>query len=184
MPVPSFTMSGLLPPFTGGDPTNPSSHSPYIVTISEVVARFATSPQRISILLGLLDYRDQLRAEGILDGYQWLDGSFVEDAENTRGRAPQDIDLVTLAIRPVGCSLPDWVTLVTRRPDIFDPAQAKNRYHCDAYYVDLALRWQLVVAQVIYYFGLFSHNRVQQTWKGMLQVPLVSDDAVARGMIP
>ena len=76
--------------------------SPYTVSLSEVIKRHATSEARVRILTGLLDFRADLRAVGINDGLQWLDGSFVEDVEGIRGRAPADMDLVTFAHLPVG----------------------------------------------------------------------------------
>jgi hypothetical protein len=65
--------------------------------MSEVVLRYGVTAERAAILTGLLDYRAALRNVGIMDGFQWLDGSFVEDVEAIRSRPPSDIDVVTFA---------------------------------------------------------------------------------------
>lgn len=153
--------------------------SPYTVSLSEVIKRHATSEARVRILTGLLDFRADLRAVGINDGLQWLDGSFVEDVEGIRGRAPADMDLVTFAHLPVGS--PDVrKRFVKDHLYLFDPKETKHRYHCDAYFVDLSKNPFLIVDDTRYWFGLFSHQRVTALWKGILSVPLQSDDAVAR----
>jgi hypothetical protein len=69
--------------------------------MTALVQRFAASRERLDILRGLLEYRAALGAIGIVQGFQWLDGSFVEDVEVTKGRPPSDIDVVTLAYRPI-----------------------------------------------------------------------------------
>lgn len=98
-PIPPFTRGGALPPYVG-NPVSPSDRSPYVTTLVEVVARFATSARRGDILRGYLDYRAALREVGFVSGYQWLDGSFVECVEETRGKPPNDLDLVTFYHRP------------------------------------------------------------------------------------
>src|SRR5580692_10607499 len=93
-PLPPFISSGVLPPHLAGA-ASPHDRSPYEATPAEVVARFATSGPRRVILRGYLDYRAALREAGFAEGYQWLDGSFVEDVERTEGRPPNDVDVVT-----------------------------------------------------------------------------------------
>ena len=177
--IPAFNISGVLPPFLGEDPTRRVEMSPYVVTMSDVIRRYATSEERIGILAGLLDFRADLRAAGFVEGFQWLDGSFVEHVEETRGRAPVDVDIVTFARRPTK-SLDEWKRLVNDYLDLFQPRATKKRYHCDAYFVDLSKSPFLVVDDTRYWFGLFSHQRVTSLWKGMLSVPLQSDDDAAR----
>jgi hypothetical protein len=147
--------------------------------MTDLVQRFATSPERTTILEGLLNYRAALQAVGIAQGCQWIGGSFVEDAETNRGRPPIDIDLVTFAYRP---NVDDtaWLNLSNERGDLFDFNESKRKYRCDAYYVDLNIYPHLILSSVSYFYGLFSHQRVTSLWKGMITVPLVSDDAMAR----
>lgn len=180
--IPAFNISGVLPPFLGTNPTQRTEMSPYAVSMVEVVRHFATSNERVDILAGLLDFRAALRAAGIVNGFQWLDGSFVEDVEKTRGRAPADVDVVTFAHRPT--SSPDeWKRLVQNHLDLFHPHETKKRYHCDAYFVDLDKKPLLVVDDTRYWFGLFSHQRVTSLWKGMLSVSLQPDDDAARSLL-
>lgn len=91
--IPQMNAAHFLPPFLGHNPGQRLWTSPYPASISEVVERFATSPTRVILLHGLLSYRDALRAAGLSEGYQWLDGSFVEDIEWQQHRPPRDIDM-------------------------------------------------------------------------------------------
>lgn len=180
--IPAFNVSGVLPPFVGDTPVVPAAMSPYPTTMSALVRRFATSKERLEILVGLLNYRTALRSIGIVDGFQWIDGSFVEHAEQTRNRPPADVDIVTFAIRPTGDPAA-WRTLVADNPALFAPPRSKQTYRCDAYFVDLGRNPALIVNDTRYWFGLFSHQRNTSLWKGMLAVDLVSDDDEARALL-
>jgi hypothetical protein len=182
--IPAFNASGVLPPYVGADPANRTLVSPYDVSASELVGRFATSPDRAAILAGLLTYREQLRAAGIVIGYQWLDGSFVEDIELLESRAPGDVDVVTFAYRPVAAADDaSWLAFFHSNLHLFDPQALKAQLKCDAYYVDLGKRPDLVVADTSYWYGLFAHQRRSGLWKGMLRLSLNSDDIVAQGQL-
>lgn len=87
---------GLLPP------VNPTSaeRSPYPVALLDVILRFATSPERCKVLKGFLDYRAALHGMGLVNGFQWLDGSFTEQVETLERRSPRDIDVVTFVYTP------------------------------------------------------------------------------------
>jgi hypothetical protein len=134
--IPPFNISRVLPPFVGQTPADPASTSPYEASAVEVVGRFATSRERVALLNGLFDYRSALRAIGIVDGFQWINGSFVEEVEVTRQRPPADIDLITCASRPVADQAA-WVALVQSNQQLFDWRQTKATYKCDAYFLDL-----------------------------------------------
>ena len=131
---------------------------------------------RIVLLEGLLQYRAALAAAGIVDGIQWIGGSFLENVEVTRKRAPQDIDVVTFA------NLPDLVgakgDFVKENSSLFTSSKAKKLFKCDAKFVDLGIDPKLIVAQTRFYFGLYSHTH-DYLWKGMLEIPLNSDDSDA-----
>ncbi len=110
------------------------------------------------------------------DGFQWIDGSFVEDVETSQKRPPADIDIVTFAPLP---SFPDSAarqTWIKQNLALFDTTQTKDAYQCDAYFVDLGKRPDLLVDDSRYWFGLFSHQRGTSLWKGMIQIPMVLDD--------
>lgn len=177
--IPSHNESGVLPPFLGDNPAARAAMAPYHVSLLEVVNRFATSQDRINILTGFIAYRDALRKFGFLNGFQWVNGSFLEDVETKLHRSPNDIDIVTFSYRPAGYEdATSWMNLVGSRPDLFDPDETKNNFLCDAYFVDLSLgKPAYLVDQTKYWFGLFSHQRDTFLWKGMLEIPLTDDDS-------
>lgn len=177
--IPSFTHSGVLPPFVG-QPHEFHGRSPYLVSMTEMAERFGTTEKRQSIFRGLLRYRAELRAIGIHSGFQWIDGSFVEDVETTRQRPPSDVDVVTFATRPAGMEEDaNWAALVKDRDDLFASHQSKLQYSCDAYFVDLQpTQPAWLIMQASYWSGLFSHQRDTALWKGMLQVELGKDDGL------
>lgn len=177
--IPQYTQSGVLPPFyPGREPTDLSAVSPYKTPLINFVQHFFTSDSRREILIGFLNYRINLKAFGVTSGYQWIDGSFVENVEKTRKRPPSDIDLVTFAHRPSHLSnLNDWELALNQRLDLFNPDISKQTYSCDAYFVDLKLPPELIVNRTAYWFGLFSHRRDNFIWKGMLQISLADDES-------
>jgi hypothetical protein len=104
---------GILNPISA--PTA-MKRSPYIVTLSELVECFATTPARCRILKGFLAYRAALHALGLLEGFQWIDGSFVEEIEVLEERDPNDIDVVTFYKLP---SDETQATLFNKNPILF-----------------------------------------------------------------
>jgi hypothetical protein len=179
--IPKMNASMVLPPFVGDNPAVKASMSPYPVSMVEVVERFATSSLRVAILRGLLSYRGALLRAGLVDGYQWLDGSFVEDIETARRRGPKDIDVVTFASSPADLS--DRKTWLGANEGLLDPRRTKEDFLCDAYFVDFRNRPELLVDDTRYWFGLFSHQRESSLWKGMLKIPMLSDDVAAETLL-
>jgi hypothetical protein len=171
MAIPQFTMEGILPPFTGSDPGGaPDLMSPYKVSTAAAVNHFSTSDRRKEILAGWLQYRQDLRSIGIVDGFQWLDGSFVED------KSPNDLDLVVFLRRPAS-HFDDkaFHSLMNSRQDLFDRAALKAKYHLDVLFVDLDGNASVIVVATAYYLQLFSHQRQTFLWKGLIRVQ--HDDA-------
>jgi hypothetical protein len=105
-----------------------------------------------------------------------MDGSFVEDVEQMRGRPPADIDVVTFGFTPTFADQAAFHAWLAPNRELFDQRETKRRYKCDAYFVDMGKRPDLLVDDTRYWFGLFSHQRETSLWKGMVQMPLVSDD--------
>lgn len=168
--IPPFTGSGVLPPFVGADPAQIAGVSPYETTLSELVVRLGTSQDRKDILRGFLAHRQALLQHGI-NGIQWLDGSFVEDAESIYGRNPKDIDIVTFFARPP--ALVDhqvWQNFLGANQSIFQPSIAKVQFKTDPYFVDISFGPLHVIDQATYWYGLFSHQRLTSLWKGLLKV--------------
>jgi hypothetical protein len=180
--IPAFNHSHVLPPFEGERLTSAHS-SPYVVTAGELVQRFVVNAGRSTIVDGLFLYRAELRSLGFVQGFQWLDGSFVEDVETREGRAPKDIDIVTFAHPPAGMSKAQINDMMRSRPDLFDQELCKKGFHCDTTVVNLSTSPEWLVTQTRYWYGLYSHRRGDALWKGMLQLPLDSDDIAGREML-
>lgn len=176
--IPDFNNSSVLPPFIGEDPTVRKGVAPYSTTLVELINRFSTSKERIGILAGLLEYRELLRKLGFVDGIQWIDGSFVEDCEKLRSESPKDVDVVTFAKRPIGLEDYDsWVNFIDiNKEKYFNPKYLKENFKCDAYFADLSVDEFYLISNITYWFGLFSHQRTTYLWKGLLSIPLLSDD--------
>ncbi|NUP86357.1 MAG: hypothetical protein HUU30_11475 [Burkholderiaceae bacterium] len=143
----------------------------------------AGSRERCAILAGLFRYRAALRALGFTRGFQWLDGSFVEDVEAREDRPPNDIDVVTFAHPPDGMLKEQVQQLLDDHPDLFDHDRCKAGFHCDTSIVNLTTSPEWLVTQTRYWYGLFSHRRGDALWKGMLQLPLESDDETATALL-
>ncbi len=172
MAIPSFTLDGILPPFVGDAPSETSSKmSPYLVTPNDVVNHFALNNKRKMILLGWLQYRKALREIGILEGFQWLDGSFLKDKETLRGDVPGDLDLMIFVRRPnIAKEDAEWSRFVQDNSILFNPVNIKTSYHLDAYFIDLDSNTETIIDSTRYFLQLFSHQRFTGLWKGLLEV--------------
>lgn len=177
--IPDFNHSHVLPPFLGGDPTIAAERSPYLTTMLELVERFVHLPGRGPLLKGLINYRADLAKLGFVRGFQWLDGSFSEDVEAHQKRPPSDVDLVTFTYAPTGLSSTEVSQLLGSNGDLFIAAKARVKYSCDGYVVPLDKSPENLVKRTAYYCNLFSHRRGDHVWKGLLQIPLESDDLQA-----
>jgi hypothetical protein len=171
MPIPAFDHNLVLPAHVG-DPTKRADLSPYPCTTYELCERFATSPQRQEILKGLLRFREELRQRGLVNGFQWMDGSFLEDVETKLGRGPNDLDLVTIYW---GYPLDFQNQLAGEFPAFADSQLSKDQYRLDHYPFDAGYSPAFTVENSQYWIQLFSHNR-DQVWKGMLEIRLNTPD--------
>lgn len=167
MPIPNFDHNNVLPPHLG-NPTNRTHLSPYPCTILELCHQFSTSPQRIAILKNFVTFRQRMTKEGILNGFQWLDGSFMENIETSEGRPPRDLDVVTFF---GGLTIPQQTAIRGNFPEFANPTLAKANYLLDHYPVDYSFSPDVTVEQTRYWIQLFTHNRLG-VWKGMLRLPL------------
>ncbi len=173
--IPAFNSAGLIPPYLSlpgsGD------RSPYESNIQELVRRFGFSPERRSILRGLIGYRSALAAGGFTQGFQLIDGSFSEDCEGLRHRPPNDIDILSYlempahyandldAYRNVGVQFL-MTEMMGRHP--------KEAFSVDAYLVvnppGMSLREFFHI--FAHFTLLFSHQKQTEVWKGAVSVPL------------
>lgn len=176
-PIPVFDHNLVLPPHLG-DPVNPGHLSPYPCTAVDLCQRFGTTSERRAILAKFLDFRERLRGAGMTTGFQWLDGSFLEDVETKENRPPKDLDVVTVYW---GYDLPFQVRLRATFPEVANPTLSKTNYSLDHYPFDAGYSPKLTLEQTRYWILLFSHNRLG-VWKGMLKIELntPAEDAAAR----
>ena len=116
-----------------------------------------------------MDDRQDLYAVGVTEGFQWINGSFVEEVEarDRRGKEPRpyDIDVVTFYHQPDG------------QPhefhDLFRPSTVRARYDIDAFNLVMGTpTTNHIVESVAYWYGMWSTRREDQTPKGFVQVNL------------
>src|SRR5690606_22603416 len=91
---------------------------------------FSFSKTRQTILKGLLDYRKALYEAKIVNGFQWVDGSFMEDVETLENRAPNDLDVVTFFCLPNDES---QESLYKQCAYLFDNDAVKDEFCIDGY---------------------------------------------------
>jgi hypothetical protein len=173
MPFPAFDMRGLLPPFVGPNPAT-NIRSPYRATMVELVTQLATTPERRQLLRNLIAYRALLATDGYVNGIQFIDGSFVENIERNENRAPNDIDIFSLLETPqkYANDMILWFNgggMLFWNNEVADRNRNKQRFALDTY----ALLFQQLtpmrlIEGVIYWYGLFSHQRQTFAWKGFL----------------
>jgi hypothetical protein len=177
--IPEWTGDGVLPPIDVRDPTS-ANRSPYRISLTDFVLRFGKSPARCEIINGFLAYRKALHNVGMTDGFQWLDGSFLEDVETVGTRDPKDIDVVTFFSLSAGTRQKD---IVDQDPDLFLPASTKATYNVDGYTVDLKLPPEKLVARSHYWYSVWSHRR-DMAWKGYIEIDLApSNDEAATALL-
>ena len=171
--IPALNHSGIIPPYVNpiGPGAHPADMTPFRATCEEFVTRFLLTPQRQMLLRRWLDHRADMRAIGIVDGSQWLDGSFVEN------KIPKDIDVVTYFRRPkdpTGRPISNLTLdlLLHTHVRLFNRSMVKSSYFLDAFFLDLDGNSRSLVNLTRYYCGLFSHQRVTDIWKGMVEVDL------------
>ena len=165
--LPAFDHNLVLPPHLG-EPTLPDHLSPYPSDTVQLCKRFATSKERVEILRNFLRFRENLRGAGLVEGFQWLDGSFLEDVEARLNRAPRDIDVVTVFWQ---YSMPDLLSVMGKFPEVADPALAKANFMVDHYPFDASVSPENTIEWTRYWISLFSHNRLG-VWKGMIRIEL------------
>ena len=178
--LPSWDATGVMPPNNPDDPAG-NARSPYVVSLLQLAATLGSSKPRQQLLLGLLDFRAALHGAALNQGFQWVDGSFVENIEETEDRPPNDIDVVTFFHIPDGLS---QESLLQSFPGLFDPRQSKDSYGIDGYFVPLnQTTVENIIERTAYWYSLWSHTRAG-LWKGFLQVGLHdSEDAAARATL-
>ena len=175
--IPAWNSQGTLPPVRPGKEGHEPDRSPYQVPLVYVVERFAKSQDRTQILNGFLRYRQALHDVGISSGFQWLDGSFMEQIEQLESRSPRDVDVVTFFHLPPGM---DQQQMIQKHGNLFQPKETKNQFLVDGYPFLLGeVTANHHVKRVSYWYSMWSHRR-SGLWKGFIQVDLSpGEDATA-----
>lgn len=169
-PIPRFDHNNALPPHLG-DPRDKSHLSPYQCTILELCHSLATTRDRIDILKGYIKFRIRMTQMGIIYGFQWIDGSFLENIEVSENRSPKDLDVVTFF---GGSTAINHANIMASFPEFGNPDLSKLNYHLDHYPVDYTFRPDVTVEFTRYWIQLFTHKR-NGVWKGILRLPLNTD---------
>ncbi|MDN4013690.1 hypothetical protein QX233_14525 [Chryseobacterium gambrini] len=167
MPIPDFDHNNVLPPHLG-NPALISDISPYECTTLELCKKFSTSPHRVNLLEKFIEFRMKMRDSGMNCGFQWMDGSFLENIEVSESRQPRDIDVVTFF---QGLTIPQLYDIKVVFPEFFSPKLAKNIFFLDHYFVPIDHDPISTVESARYWIQLFTHKR-NGIWKGMLKIPL------------
>ncbi len=173
--IPPWTAEGVLPPIDATQPASPE-RSPYVVSLTDCVLRFGDTGERRVVLDGLLRYRAALHTLGLVSGFQWLDGSFLEHVELLEGRAPNDVDVVSFYRLPSGVS---QTQLAVRAASLLSHASVESRYRVDAYLVHLGMEPERLTRQTAYWYSMWAHRR-NNLWKGFVKIDLApTEDASA-----
>jgi len=177
MPIPDFTADGLLPPYKG-NPGNQAEISPYPATTLELCKRLSKTQHRREILKGFLKFRALLRKLQITEGFQWVDGSFVEEVERRTTRPPKDIQVVTFCNYP---ALIDDPAFANDFDLLADLPKLRSQFHVDHTVVKLDWSPNDLVKNTNYWSGRLSHHYDTGTWKGLLRIDLhtTSEDNAA-----
>lgn len=139
---------------------------------------FNTTPERVKIMEGFLKYRAALHGLGLVRGFQWLDGSMLENIEILEQRVPKDVDVVTFYHLPAGKTQTDIMT--AGMPLLVN---TKDQYKVDAYMVELGSPAETLVERSRYWYSMWSHRR-NGLWKGYIEVDLdpAGDEAAKKNL--
>lgn len=160
---------GLIPPVLPNVPSVSEQRSPYIMPIDIFVQFFGFTHTRRNLLTGLLKYRALLYSTGISNGFQWINGSFVENTEERQKREPNDIDCVTFFYPPTTKSQKEFAD---SNQLLFNHDKIKDIYFIDSYYVTLpTCTEKQLIDSTCYWYSLWSHNK-DYVWKGFIEIPL------------
>ena len=170
MNIPEWDANKVLPPIHPEAPEGQEHdrlyRAPYAVPLAEFIGRFAGTLERMDLVQRFLEYRATLHQAGITEGFQWINGSFVENIEEgSRMRPPDDIDVVTF-----------YYTNEDANPnfeELFNPRITKQDFRVDAYGIEIDQPLDVsTVTTIGHLHSLWSHRRGDDIWKGYIQTDL------------
>jgi len=177
MPIPKFNGNGVLPP-QDGDPANLNAGSPYPATTLELCQTFGKTAHRRAILKGFLALRAALRQLQITNGFQWVDGHFLEQDHPKNRRPPDHIQVVTFFHPNETMEAPEHAALAAI---LRNRKKTRQQFRVD--HMPVLLSWppELVIEHTRHWCTLLSHQRETGIWKGLLKINLdtASDDSAA-----
>lgn len=170
--IPNWNNAGVIPPVVvePGEDAAGGQRSPYRCTILDLAQQFGSTPARQRILLGFIDYRRAIVELGVREGFQWVNGSILQDVERLEGRPPNDVDVVTFT------SISDETrTRLGKRPDLYQKGLCKEKYQTDCHFFWFENLEDRVkgIHLISYWYSLWSHRRRDFLWKGFLELPLI-----------
>ena len=126
--------------------------------------------------MGLLDYREALANGGITRGFQWINGSFVEDKEARESNPPCDIDVLTFYYPPEQTD--------DSHMHLFNAEEMTTIYRVDAQGIVLGEEMTREIAEYVAYWQNQWTHRIDGTRKGMVEIELDSrEDQPARARL-
>ena len=171
--IPEWETNGLLPPVWPSESPVSLHRSPYQSSLIDFIEHFGTTLERLALLNNFLKYRTALNNLGIIQGFQWIDGSFVENVEFLQNRSPHDIDVVTFYRIPPNET---QLSLFQKNEKLFTPDEVKKSFNIDSYMIEME-RWS--IKNITYWYSLWSHTR-HGIWKGFIELSLApSNDTAA-----
>ncbi len=172
MPIPKLN-NGVLPALNG-NPVTSSPTSPYQATSLELCETFGGTKPRRKILHGFLQFRERLRRFGINEGFQWIDGPFVEE-NNGRGN-PERIHVVTF------CRYPNNITSEGIETAGLTDERLRAHLFIDHNWVSLGWAAPKLIEHTRFHYGELSHQMETRLWKGLLRIELDtwSEDTAAK----
>ena len=188
MPIPPFNSHGVLPPYRGelkasnGSTRQLSTTSPYAATTRELADRFATTPERRTILRGFLEMRALMHRLQLVEGFQWVDGPFLEDDRCRNGRAPDHIQVVTFFHPSPLYDDPDYFAHFA---PLKNARVTREKFCVDHGVVNLNWNPMEIIDWTRHWSALFSHQADTGIWKGMLCISLhtLEEDSAARRIL-
>ena len=173
MTIPEWDPNRVLPPIHPDTPEGQEDDSlyraPYAARLEEFITRFANTPQRVHLVERFLAYRAALHQWGVTEGFQWINGSFVENVEQgSNPRIPRGINVVTFYYGNGNNAF---------YRHLLNADTASQNFSADAYGIELERPLDTGTATLIgYLHGLWSHRKGDRIWKGFIQVDLEPEE--------
>ena len=177
--IPDWQYNGLLPA-VASEGVDPEGRSPYKVDVRRLVERFGHTDRRRALLRNFFAFRGEVRDCGWYNGFQWLNGSFLEDVERVgEGREPGDIDVVSF-LYDSEVRDPDKARRLASAVGHHD---VKARLWVDSYVVNLDGPVELVLDAATYWQSIWGHRKGDRVEKGFVRVSMGDDDGSALALL-